>query len=54
VSVHLNTGQSQLTKCFALIISSDESQSKSQFNTLSLGENKTDVHSAENIDFFYR
>jgi len=29
---------------FALIISSDESQSKEQFNTLSLGENKTDAY----------
>jgi len=29
---------------FALIISSDEWQSKAQFNTLSLGENKTDVY----------
>jgi len=36
---------------FALIISSDESQSKAQFNPLSLGENKTDVYRAENIDF---
>jgi len=27
---------------FALIISSDEAQSKAQLNTLSLGENKTD------------
>jgi len=37
---------------FALIVSSAESQSKAQFNTLSLGENKTDVYSADNIDFF--
>jgi len=34
---------------FALIISSDESQSKVQFNTLSLGENTTDVYRAGNI-----
>jgi len=37
---------------FALRISIDESQSTAQFNTLSLGENKTDVYRAENIDFF--
>jgi len=36
---------------FALIISSDESQSKVQFNTLSLGENKTDLYRAENRFF---
>jgi len=35
---------------FALIISTDELQSKAQFNTLSLGENKTGYR-AENIDF---
>jgi len=37
---------------FILTINSDESQNKAQFNTLSLGENKTDVYRAENIDFF--
>jgi len=36
---------------FALIISNDEWQSKAQFNTQSLGENKTG-YSAENINFF--
>jgi len=38
---------------FALTKSSDEWQSKAQSNTLSLGENKTDVRRAENIDFFH-
>jgi len=36
---------------FGLIISSDETQSKVQFNTLSLGENKTDVYRPGNIFF---
>jgi len=35
---------------FALVISSDELQGKAQFNTLSVGENKTGYR-AENIDF---
>jgi len=38
---------------FALIISSDESQGKAQFNMQRLGENKTG-HRAENVDFFHR
>jgi len=38
---------------FALIISSDESQSKAQFNTLRLGENNSGYR-AENVDFFHR
>jgi len=37
---------------FALIVSRAESQIKAQFNTLSLGENKSDVYPADNIDFF--
>jgi len=37
---------------FALITSSDESQSKSQFNTLSLEENKTDVHRVQEKSTF--
>jgi len=37
---------------FALKISSAESQSKAQFNTLSSRENKTAVYRAENIYFF--
>jgi len=38
---------------FALTISSDESQSKAQFNMQNLGENKTGYR-AENIHFFHR
>jgi len=39
---------------FALIIGSDESQSKAQFNLQSLGENKTGGYRAKSIDCFHR